>query len=881
MTKLWMVRAGERGFLADDFEREGVVAIGWHELGDFSHLTSETAIRQKVDEVYVDRTPQARSISASQAHKFRNVVCPGDRVVSYDPEERSYLVGTVTGDFEYAPGVVPSYNNVRRVRWEGRVSRDALKQPSRNSLGGLLTIFEPGDDVLADLEGALRDPNRRTRTRGRSASLEFSELFADFVEDYLTTDASTAHRTLYRKGVERGRANFQAILAAEARGEDVTDLVLTKLLPHTDSARHREGGEWIHIAPAITKDIRSWYEGARLVKPEEWPDRARFILDFVKRLNAHPEEVEQACQEFSESQRSKGLQSGMLSPILNALRPDHFSVINSKVVKTFEALTGQRFKTALSEYPQANSAVRELVRQHAATLSTPREDDLDVHELFDMFSHWFVAVREEVDLREGGSEDGATTRRTFDRASEADARRAVENICPDAAPRATCLETLAKAILFAHDRAPASWSITLHPSLLRLNVGGIVAIDLRRQGLYLTVHEPSLTPDVVKSVRRLDAGDEFRYLEGAVGYLVPYAELDPNVALLWEGCLELIRRSLQKSEKAPFRSAHSPGVLALLRSVGHEVPDPRYARTSGGGGRVREPEDPDYVVKHPVISLDEVAAEVGVDAARIEGWVRAINRKGQAVIYGPPGTGKTFVAERLARYLLSGGDGLRELVQFHPAYSYEDFIQGLRPQLGEGGQLHYELVSGRFIEFCESAAKRSGVSVLIIDEINRANLSQVFGELMYLLEYRDQELPLAGGRRLRIPPNVRIIGTMNTADRSIALVDHALRRRFAFIPLHPDLEVLRRFHARQRRDVSGLANTLQRLNAEIADPHYAIGISFFMREDLEQHLEPIWTGEIEPYLEELFFDRKALVDNFRWTRVQQEIALQPSDDGAA
>ena len=101
---------------------------------------------------------------------------------------------------------------------------------------------------------------------------------------------------------------------------------------------------------------------------------------------------------------------------------------------------------------------------------------------------------------------------------------------------------------------------------------------------------------------------------------------------------------------------------------------------------------------------------------------------------------------------------------------------------------------GRLLTFCGEAKKRAGLSILIIDEINRANLSRVFGELMYLMEYRNESISLAGGSQFSIPDNVRIIGTMNTADRSIALVDHALKRRFAFIKLYPDYELLKNFH---------------------------------------------------------------------------------------
>jgi 5-methylcytosine-specific restriction endonuclease McrBC GTP-binding regulatory subunit McrB len=216
-----------------------------------------------------------------------------------------------------------------------------------------------------------------------------------------------------------------------------------------------------------------------------------------------------------------------------------------------------------------------------------------------------------------------------------------------------------------------------------------------------------------------------------------------------------------------------------------------------------------------------------------------IERKGQAILYGPPGTGKTFIAEQLAKHLIGGGNGFSELVQFHSAYSYEDFIQGIRPQ-SQDGELKYSLAPGRFIEFCEKAESCEGLCVLIIDEINRANLAQVFGELMYLLEYRDKKIRLAGSSELfGIPENVRIIGTMNTADRSIALVDHALRRRFAFIELRPNYEMLRQYHEKKKTDfkVDGLIEILERLNKAIANKHYEIGISFQERVNIGETVQ--------------------------------------------
>lgn len=272
-------------------------------------------------------------------------------------------------------------------------------------------------------------------------------------------------------------------------------------------------------------------------------------------------------------------------------------------------------------------------------------------------------------------------------------------------------------------------------------------------------------------------------------------------------------------------------------------------------------------------SIQDIVNETGFTEDQVQRWISAVDRKKQCILYGPPGTGKTYLAERIGKHLLSGGNGIIDLVQFHPSYAYEDFMQGLRPQVKADGNLEYRNIPGRFIEFCREASKAEGPSVLIIDEINRANLSSVFGELMYLLEYRDKKIPLAGGRKFSIPANVYIVGTMNTADRSIALVDHALRRRFAFIHLAPDYRILEVYHERESTgfDVSGLVGVLKDVNNAINDRNYELGITFFLDPDIEEHMEDIWKLEIEPYLEEYFFDKPDQAYKYKWQNVNNRI----------
>jgi 5-methylcytosine-specific restriction protein B len=276
--------------------------------------------------------------------------------------------------------------------------------------------------------------------------------------------------------------------------------------------------------------------------------------------------------------------------------------------------------------------------------------------------------------------------------------------------------------------------------------------------------------------------------------------------------------------------------------------------------------------KNPIYTLDEVANDTNIGRGDLEKWVRAIKRKSQAILYGPPGTGKTFLARLLARHLIGGGDGFYDVIQFHPSYAYEDFMQGMRPKALKGGGLEYPMAPGRFKDFCERATECKDPCVLVIDEINRANLARVFGELMYLLEYRQESIPLAGGDRFAVPSNVLIIGTMNTADRSIALVDHALRRRFAFLGLYPNYDILRTYHAGSSFNPEGLIRVLERMNAAINDRHYSVGVTFFLDREIGTRLRDVLQMEIEPYVEELFFDQQEKAVSFTWEKVEDEIA---------
>ena len=196
-------------------------------------------------------------------------------------------------------------------------------------------------------------------------------------------------------------------------------------------------------------------------------------------------------------------------------------------------------------------------------------------------------------------------------------------------------------------------------------------------------------------------------------------------------------------------------------------------------------------------------------------------------------------------------------MQLHPSYAYEDFVQGFRPTL-EDRQPGFQLKDGPLLRAAERAESEPNAKhFLVIDEINRGNPAKVFGELYFLLEYRDDKIHLQySDKPFSLPKNLYIIGTMNTADRSIALVDLALRRRFYFVEFHPDDEpvkgVLRRWLEANAPGMDWLANVVERTNEKMQDDrHAAIGPSYFMKDGLDDDaVKRIWKHSVLPYIEE-------------------------------
>jgi 5-methylcytosine-specific restriction enzyme B len=961
--------------------------------------------------------------------------------------------GTPSGD---------GYGRIRDVAWQ---LRDVFKD------------FGPRD--MIDIQSVIWVAATAEETSAESLLSDKRDQFEQLLQECLTTypmsKEGLRHVALFSRSRDEARANFAAIVAAADSGQDITDRVLLQLLPHVDTAPNKARGAWITWAPTVTKDIRSWFEGAGLKKPDEWPAVASALFRFVRRCVEHPEELAEACREFVNLPLSKGFQTGMLSPVLNALEPESFALVNNKSRKGLNYFNDNNFKADLADYPETNAALLALTSSLSEQLTSPELPNVSPSDMFDMFCHWLVAVKnfefgttqywkiapgEEARFwdewrdsgfmamgwREFGDLSGLTkvqfnakrdlivqehpeytkqgTRQLWQYTRIAEGDRVIAN---RGKTEILGVGTVVGPYYFEADaeyphRFPVQWDdLTprrvneqgwgktleeLEPAKFRALIGarptngtspradaafGAKSFELlaelhdnptsafyssHKEDLQRLVEDPledllrsvaSQLPEAITDVMETEKKIFARILKNDYGrggawdfywgafYPKGGKRTEDAQLFLWINH-ECVRFGFYigtygSNQRARFLRNANRDQVALSEKLRSTLSNGRYDFGAleggygggyGGGARkestsavrpawdewLRDPSKAGVQVAitlkreeailrtkaelqeeiletfkdlfplvllatsdspmleleryleggeddpiNPLYPLEKLAQDTSYDPATVREWLRAIDRKGQAIIYGPPGTGKTFLAKRLAEHLVGGTDGEVDLVQFHPAYAYEDFMQGIRPQSNGSGPLEYPLVAGRFLEFCRTASSRKGPCVLIIDEINRANLSRVLGELMYLLEYRDEDVALASGNKFRVPSNVRIIGTMNTADRSIALVDHALRRRFAFIPLTPNYETLRLYHKQNGITTDGLIGVLQQVNKLIGDPHYEIGISFFLRPDLSTELESIWRMEIEPYLEEFFFDQPQKLADLRWSGIHGRLGL--------
>jgi MoxR-like ATPase len=312
------------------------------------------------------------------------------------------------------------------------------------------------------------------------------------------------------------------------------------------------------------------------------------------------------------------------------------------------------------------------------------------------------------------------------------------------------------------------------------------------------------------------------------------------------------------------------GWQALFEVLRHidEHPEATEAVLLGALARIRDrpeagPKTPAVHQSAKPVDLTGLALEAaGIEQDQLLDIIEVLESdQPQVILAGPPGTSKTHVAVGIAAYLTGGDENRYRVVQLHASYGYEEFVEGIRPT-SVGGMLEFDVVPGAVRRISEGAGDE--MRVLVLDEMNRANLPRVLGELLFAIERREQPVDLMYTGAFRLPKRVAFIGTMNTADRSIRSIDAAVRRRFQIFDFPPRASVLRQFYEQVDNEVDDLVAGFEDLNerlTSVLDRHHTIGHTFFMdaRGMTASRLRQIWDRQVFPLIEEYLFDQPDLL----------------------
>lgn len=803
----------------------GFVSIAWEEVGDLREIgDDQTALKDVLARTHPEAKPGALPVWAGVLRRFAFEMAEGDLVIAPSKQAPVINIGRVAGPYTYLADA-PAHRHRRPVEWLLRdVPRTVFSQGALYEVGSAMTLFQIANHAH-EFQDAVEFGVPDAAPDASAKALSGTELVR----------YGLLQRTVLEVLRDRGVTRRREVLEEVPKRIQFTGAELKT----TGNGRSRY--ENAIVWGSVDMVAAEWLEKL----PDGWSltDTGRQVLEETPSTVDLSERSRAAYQQARAAKRAR----------TGRFTTDRYPLIDEavKLIGEGEWVTYSDIATVTGSNP---SAVGEYVHQEALGLEghhrvvpagrAPNRDDLrealeaegvrfDDHGLPDPRKQVRLEdLREEMDQR--GLLPTVPRRAWMVRGSNGSGRDLVSGWLESGTVTlaATSLRAVAPGIgrdqlkqFVDEDYAHASYDLRgekvddFHAFLTRMQEGHlVVAVDSNR--LYIG----TLTERVEQHPAAAGGAILTRGVSWADADGVDLGDIPSG-----------LRTRLKIQRDVVDLTQQLETLEALLDAEESQRPAPEVTELELPG------------------ATPELARALHVPQDWLQECIDLLSDRPQLIFYGPPGTGKTYLAQAIGKHL--AGDNVR-LVQFHPAYSYEDFFEGYRPQ-ADGG---FALKPGPLRKIVSQAKENpNDPYVLIIDEINRGNLAKVFGELYFLLEYRTENVELLyADEEFNLPENVFIIGTMNTADRSIALVDAAMRRRFSFLPLHPSEAptsgILRSWLAATGRP-GRVADLLDELNRRIEDPDFKIGPSYVMRDAVHRDggLERAWRTSILPLLEEHHF----------------------------
>ena len=855
---MWMVRAGENAFLYDDFKNFNIMAVGW-QVTDLSGKNPDE-IKQMMEKKYTDVNKASLASQSAQIIKF---VCEfeiGDYVVSYDHFTRKYLVGKIISDYYYSDLLSKkyhktddSYRHVRDVEWIGETIRDDLSDNTQKSLNGILTIFNIQDASKNDI-----------LIKMNNGKIEWTDFYMEFADKLI--EYKNDRNTLISK-IQKVYNNLNMKLPTLESDENGNILTPSDIGPFTTFAlfnKQISAENRINLVNEIKKEfslktnppvtfhgislvnnLKATFYGFKYRRGENDIDNLWDLFELA--LNFSEDNREEFIELFDQILSQRGIKWN-ITMALNWIRPFTFINMdsNNRDLLSSDEIFSEEFKNEIKSLKEPPSGEKYLQICEECRYSI---DKTEKYSNFPEFSHeayLFKLNEKDEESDEGiGDSDIKTTNYWLISAGE----------------------------------GAIWWDEFYNNGVVGLGMKGIGDLSKyqSKNEIKLKLQErdndnSSHVNDVHacwQFVHEMQIGDVIFVKKGwdkIIGRGIIESDYEYDTTKSFHNVRKVNwthkgKWAYENTRTFPYKTSRLP--TKTLTDITNYTEMVNYIKELFVDEEMpEEPKEESY----PEYSIEKFLDEVYIDEDEYDTLVDLLTHKKNLIVQGAPGVGKTFMAKRLAYSMIGQKDINRVMmVQFHQSYSYEDFIMGYRPSK-EG----FELRQGSFYQFCKKAEEDSENDYFfIIDEINRGNLSKIFGELFMLIEAdkrgeKNKIQLLYSDELFFIPKNVYIIGLMNTADRSLAMLDYALRRRFAFFDLKPgfDSAGFRDYcDELSNSNFDNLVLTLKELNEEIKNDEslgegFRIGHSYLCNLKSTDNLDFIVEYELIPLLKEYWFDEQ-------------------------